>query len=58
MTNELFRHDRHVAVRFIGGFDEFPFHGWRDGRDTAINLAIEILDDFRAGAVPTTSSPS
>ena len=46
--------DGHRAVVCVQGAEDFPGDGGRVGRDAAINLAIEVLDDLQGGAGTTT----
>jgi hypothetical protein len=47
VPHEALDHDRHVAVRFIGGRRDFPLHLRRDFGDAPVDLAVEQLDELR-----------
>src|ERR1700753_84486 len=44
----MFCDDGDVAVGFVGGVDEFPFHVGCVGGDAAIDIAVEIFKYFGA----------
>src|SRR4249920_1809384 len=52
MTNKFLRDNREIANFFLGSASDFPVYFRRGGRNTAVNFAIEIFNNFRAPLVP------
>ena len=48
VADEVFGDDGDVAVGFVGGVDEFPFHFGSLSGDAAVDFTVEVFEDFGA----------